>query len=576
MRRAWWAVVVASLACGGGAKQPSRPAARSASSQTVAPTRGVTVVAGFDGTAGQGLAPDTERFDASGSHSLDPNAQLSFAWDFGDGAGATGAKVEHTYGAAGVYTAKVTVTDSDGASSSGSVAVVVHAPATTSVEAVARFDGTVGEGTVPDTERFDGSGSTSSDASATVFCNWDFGDGASAQGCHVEHTFGTPGQFTVTMIATDSHGASGTANLAVEVQSNTGVRWTRSFDAPAALVASPTGQLFASVASTDANHDWTATGYLLGTDGADHGAFPLAFASTLGDLPHLVSASDDRLYALAVVSTEWGPWPQLDVWTQDGQRVGMAYSGTDISSYEPFAFSPGNDLVMRAGNWGNVGISFGGADGTSWSTPLPAGVAIEQLAFAPNGNIVADGSASSPWSLWGRDFAGGPFIVELDRTGALVWAVELQGAAGGFKGLGTSALGTVVAVAQLSGAYAWGAVAGTTGDVLLTVEIDGQPRWTRALPPTTGAGWQLAIDPSGKAALYGLEGNGSCTPKATILRYDLAGDALASRTVRALNCSDRLALGAIVFSHHHVVIAGESRFGTTVSAPGGFVTELSD
>jgi PKD repeat protein len=42
------------------------------------------------------------------------NDLLSYAWDFGDGATGAGASVSHTYTVAGVYTAKVTVSDSIG------------------------------------------------------------------------------------------------------------------------------------------------------------------------------------------------------------------------------------------------------------------------------------------------------------------------------------------------------------------------------------------------------------------------------------------------------------------------------
>ena len=51
----------------------------------------------------------------------------SYAWDFGDGATATGPIVDHTYLVAGTYTATLTATDRDGASASTtrSIAVVV-------------------------------------------------------------------------------------------------------------------------------------------------------------------------------------------------------------------------------------------------------------------------------------------------------------------------------------------------------------------------------------------------------------------------------------------------------------------
>jgi glucose/arabinose dehydrogenase/PKD repeat protein len=60
-----------------------------------------------------GAAPLTVNFD--GSRSTDPDGDtLSFAWDFGDGATATGATVAHTYSSSGRYTAELTVADGRG------------------------------------------------------------------------------------------------------------------------------------------------------------------------------------------------------------------------------------------------------------------------------------------------------------------------------------------------------------------------------------------------------------------------------------------------------------------------------
>jgi outer membrane protein OmpA-like peptidoglycan-associated protein len=60
----------------------------------------------------------------------DPEGQMvSYAWDLGDGNKATGASVSHTYASPGKYTARLTVTDSDGLTDSAAVPIRVAAAA---------------------------------------------------------------------------------------------------------------------------------------------------------------------------------------------------------------------------------------------------------------------------------------------------------------------------------------------------------------------------------------------------------------------------------------------------------------
>ncbi len=73
-----------------------------------------------------GTAPLAVSFD--GSASSDPDGTISsYAWAFGDGATGTGAKVSHTY-AAGTFTAKLTVTDNQGATAFTTKTITANAP----------------------------------------------------------------------------------------------------------------------------------------------------------------------------------------------------------------------------------------------------------------------------------------------------------------------------------------------------------------------------------------------------------------------------------------------------------------
>jgi chitodextrinase len=64
-------------------------------------------------------------FDASMSWAMPPSAIASYAWDFGDGWSGTGVTAFHAYGAAGSYTVKLTVTDSNGLAGSLALPITV-------------------------------------------------------------------------------------------------------------------------------------------------------------------------------------------------------------------------------------------------------------------------------------------------------------------------------------------------------------------------------------------------------------------------------------------------------------------
>ena len=81
-------------------------------------------IAVVSATPSSGVAPLTVTFD--GSASRDPDgAVVAWAWSFGDGTSGTDSRTTHVYSAPGVFTASLTVTDSDGLSNVATAAVVV-------------------------------------------------------------------------------------------------------------------------------------------------------------------------------------------------------------------------------------------------------------------------------------------------------------------------------------------------------------------------------------------------------------------------------------------------------------------
>ncbi len=83
-----------------------------------------------------GEAPLAVTFDGSASTDAD-GQRLAYDWDFGDGATASGAVVQHTYVEAGAYTVQLTVTDTAGASALADTLITVRAAADNRDEFVA-------------------------------------------------------------------------------------------------------------------------------------------------------------------------------------------------------------------------------------------------------------------------------------------------------------------------------------------------------------------------------------------------------------------------------------------------------
>ncbi len=91
-------------------------------------TDGAPPIAVVSATPTSGTAPVTVAFVGSGSSDPEGGA-LTYAWSFGDGAGASNlADPTYTYTSPGTYTATLTVTDPTGLSSSASVVVTVSVP----------------------------------------------------------------------------------------------------------------------------------------------------------------------------------------------------------------------------------------------------------------------------------------------------------------------------------------------------------------------------------------------------------------------------------------------------------------
>ena len=162
-----------------------------------------------------GNSPLPVEFDASSS-----TGNIStYHWMFGDGHSATGKIVNHTYTAAGSYTAKLTVTDNIGATDQETVTITVTTPPVNNDPPVARISVSKSVGTSPLLVAFNASESSDEDGTIISY-HWDFGDGQTSSGAKVSHTYTTPGTYNPTLTVTDNHGMKDSVSVPILVKSS--------------------------------------------------------------------------------------------------------------------------------------------------------------------------------------------------------------------------------------------------------------------------------------------------------------------------------------------------------------------
>ena len=184
---------------------------------------GTPPTATISSSAATGPSPLSVSFDGSGSRAAGTASITSYAWNFGDGALATGAKTTHTFTSVGSSTTTLTVTDSKGLTGSTSTPVVVTAVAANTNKApTAVINAMSLTGTAPLTVTFDGSASTDVDGTIASYL-WNFGDGGSATGKATTHTYATASNFTATLQVTDDKGSKNIASKAISVQAGSNV-----------------------------------------------------------------------------------------------------------------------------------------------------------------------------------------------------------------------------------------------------------------------------------------------------------------------------------------------------------------
>jgi len=160
-------------------------------------------------SATQGMIPLTVEFDGSGSADFDGEI-VAYAWNFGDGASASGVTAVHTYENGGKYPATLTVTDNDNKKATATQEIKVYQ------KPVAIFTATPMVGKAPLEVQFDASDSYDPDGSINTY-KWDYGDGMNSLSKKEKHTYSTPGTFLVVCTIVDDDRYTSTATTEIRI-----------------------------------------------------------------------------------------------------------------------------------------------------------------------------------------------------------------------------------------------------------------------------------------------------------------------------------------------------------------------
>ncbi|CAG0931221.1 Collagenase ColH [Thermoflexales bacterium] len=124
---------------------------------------------------------------------LSNGTNVSYQWDFGDGATGSGATTSHTYGAIGAYVATVTATNGVSVVVATTNVTIIDTPI---VNLVATNDSPTQLGSATNLTATIGGGSN-------VTYQWNFGDGATGSGATASHTYGAVGPYVAIVTATN-------------------------------------------------------------------------------------------------------------------------------------------------------------------------------------------------------------------------------------------------------------------------------------------------------------------------------------------------------------------------------------
>jgi PKD repeat protein len=148
----------------------------------------------------------------NGTNSVDPDGEIvNWTWIFGDGVRDYGEEVSHTYTVYGTYLATLTVRDDSGGINTSSVLITVRNQPPVAIMNVTPVSALTGE-----VVTFDGRNSSDPENQIAEYF-WSFGDGDSATGAIVTHTYSDDGRYIVRLTVVDEDDTASYVELPVTI-----------------------------------------------------------------------------------------------------------------------------------------------------------------------------------------------------------------------------------------------------------------------------------------------------------------------------------------------------------------------
>jgi PKD repeat protein len=229
--------------------------------------------------------------NVDGSSSSDSDGSVTgWAWNFGDGATASGATASHTYARAGTYAVTLTATDNRSATGTVTKQVVVAdntspVASFTHAETFLRTD-------------VDAGASTDPDGTITGWA-WNFGDGATAGTRTASHVYAKAGSYAVSLTVTDNDGATATTTETVAV---TAPPANEPPNAVFTATASPLSVAVNGEGSTDPDGTIAGWAWNFGDGGTATGATATHSYATAGTYAVALTVTDNQ--GLSTASTQ--------------------------------------------------------------------------------------------------------------------------------------------------------------------------------------------------------------------------------------------------------------------------------